>query len=292
MVSLTPQQHSEQITAKAFKEGFINGSIAIVPSYGAVWLAMKQSPKFMRSTNWQSRTALVLMPALFTFAYTAERTLEHRMKEMANHNDHIRSSAAWAERKHAEDVRKIQQTTPKFQVENINTEEQLMDLYRQSVSNSGVRVVPGNKLSAHHKFANFWQDHPFKILAAASLPAVGYIFYGRSGQDHLQLQSKIMHTRVYGQFAVITMLLSLMGFKEYMDRNGRFITEAESETRVMEMRAVREGLVQRLQYEKSQKKIEDDKILQAHEEDVRTGNVHEKKPKKKHAAKQIDTVSI
>ena len=31
-----------------------------------------------------------------------------------------------------------------------------------------------------------------------TVPTVGYIFYGRSGQEHLQLQMKVMHTRVMG----------------------------------------------------------------------------------------------
>ena len=79
------------------------------------------------------------------------------------------------------------------------------------------------------------QENPFKILCAIGVPTVFYIFKGREGQQHLQLQMKLMHTRVFGQFAVISMLLSLMGFKEYMDRNGKYITEADVQSRVAEM---------------------------------------------------------
>jgi hypothetical protein len=48
MVSLTPQEHKEETAIAAFKEGLINGALAFVPSYGAVWLALKKSPKFVK----------------------------------------------------------------------------------------------------------------------------------------------------------------------------------------------------------------------------------------------------
>ena len=59
-----------------------------------------------------------------------------------------------------------------------------------------------------------------------------------------------------------------MGFKEYMDQNGKFITEAEADARVEEMRRVRESLLQRLDYEEQQAKKQRDKLVQAHEQDV------------------------
>ncbi len=44
-------------------------------------------------------------------------------------------------------------------------ENALVEKFRESVVNSGVRVVPGNSLGVHHEIANFWQENPFKILA-------------------------------------------------------------------------------------------------------------------------------
>ena len=150
------------------------------------------------------------------------------------------------------------------------TESQLLDLYRESVVNSGVRIVP--KLGPHHVIANFWQEHPFRMLAAAAVPAVGYIYFGRN--EGLQLQMKVMHTRVMGQFTVLALLLSLMGFKEYMDKNGKFITEEDAALRVMEMAEVRQGLLRRLEMEKQHQAEIDATRKQAHEEDVKTGHVH------------------
>lgn len=55
MVSLTPTNRQEQISNAAFKEGFVNGSLAIIPSYGAVWLAMKTSPRFNKVREKKAR---------------------------------------------------------------------------------------------------------------------------------------------------------------------------------------------------------------------------------------------
>ena len=66
-----------------------------------------------------------------------------------------------------------------------------------------------------------------------------------------------MHTRVFGQFAVISMLLTLMGFKAYMDSFGRFITQAEADLRVEEMTRMRQDLLKRIEF---------DKKMQAHRE--------------------------
>lgn len=66
-----------------------------------------------------------------------------------------------------------------------------------------------------------------------------------------------MHTRVFGQFAVITMLLSLMGFKTYMDSTGRFITQAEADERVEEMKNMREDLLHRIEFDKQMKERRD-----------------------------------
>ena len=60
-----------------------------------------------------------------------------------------------------------------------------------------------------------------------------------------------MHTRVYGQFAVLTMLLGLMGFKSYMDSWGKFVTEVEAENRVVEMEQMRRDLIERIAFNRN-----------------------------------------
>jgi len=131
------------------------------------------------------------------------------------------------------------------------------------------------------------KENPFKILAAVGIPTVFYIFKGREGQQHLQLQMKLMHTRVFGQFAVISMLLSLMGFKEYMDRSGKFITEADVQARVAQMQQSRSELLYRLHRDRIDAERLAEKRRKAHEEDVKSGAV--KKTINAANASRIDT---
>ena len=74
------------------------------------------------------------------------------------------------------------------------------------------------------------------------------------------MQSKLMHTRVFGQFAVISMLLGLMGFKTYMDNSGKYITQLEADYRVEEMKEMRADLLKRIAFDKKVRQRRDDML--------------------------------
>lgn len=262
MPSLTPSHRSDEATGAATRDGIISGFLTLIPSTAAVYAAMKTSPKFVKVTNWQSRTALAIMPPFFMYALSAEKKLTHKMEEMATQTEHSKKVNEWAQNSNiGNSAANVKGST------NVGgtTERQLLALYRQSVEESGVRIIPGDKLGIHHQSANFFQENPFKILAGLGIPTVLYIFHGRSDQKHLQLQSKLMHTRVFGQFAVISLLLSLMGFKTYMDSTGKFITQAEADQRVEEMRQMREELLKRIEHEKHLKEKRDAMLRKKHD---------------------------
>jgi uncharacterized protein (UPF0305 family) len=101
-----------------------------------------------------------------------------------------------------------------------------------------------------------------------AVPAVGFIFYGRTEQSHLALASKLMHTRVIGQFATVSLLLGIMGFKEFMDRNGRFISRQQAQERVEEMQGMRMQLLQTLERERQDAAQRKQALAEAHEQDV------------------------
>lgn len=149
------------------------------------------------------------MPAMFAFAFTSENRLIDRMHEVAEETEHAIKTVEWAEHRHkesAEDVR-------------------LHDLYREAVLKN-VRLVEGSELQLHHKAANYVQANPFKCIAGIGIPSVAYIFYGEGAtKPHQSLQLQILHTRVFGQFAVICTLLGVMGLKEMMDR--RYVIRKE-----------------------------------------------------------------
>lgn len=287
MPSLTPQEYKDETVWMAMKEGFVSGGLTMIPSSLAVYAAMNFSPKFVRATNWQSRTAMVIMPPLFAFAVAAEGKLVHRMHEMANEAEHSKQMAEWSSEHALKEHRKELQrmTTQKILAEpgmreegNLTKsdeehEERILAKFRESVVNSGVRVVPGDSLGMHHRAANFFQENPFKMLAALGVPTVLYIFKGREGQKHLQTQMKVMHTRVFGQVAVLSMLLTLMGFKEYMDSSGKFVTEQDVQARVAQMQQSRTELLMRLQRDRMEAEMLAEKRRQAHEEDLKAKQV-------------------
>jgi hypothetical protein len=242
MPSLTPASRSEEATSAALNNGLISGFLSLIPSSAAVYYAM-QNPKFVKSTNWQSRTALTIMPALFAFALTSEHKLEHKMREMASESEYSREVSEWAEKEHEKNKSSVQRMQT-----NAALEKQLHTMYQQSVQNSGVRIVPGDSIGVHHKIMNFWQENPFKILAGVGVPTVLYIFSGR--QENRQLQQKLMHTRIFGQFTVVSLLLGLMGFKTYMDSMGKYISQKEADVRVEEMKEMRASMLKRIEFDK------------------------------------------
>ncbi len=62
-----------------------------------------------------------------------------------------------------------------------------------------------------------------------AIPFGAVVWGQQAGNTHLKFQQKIMQSRVFIQFGVITMLLVTMGFKGYMDKHGRYEEPAESE---------------------------------------------------------------
>ena len=72
-----------------------------------------------------------------------------------------------------------------------------------------------------------------------------------------------------GQAAAIGFLLSVMGFKDYMDSNGRFISQEQADGRVREMELVRNELLQRLEEEQQRKADARRLLMEAQEKDLR-----------------------
>jgi hypothetical protein len=202
------------------------------------------------------------MPPLFVFAATSEEKLTHRMRQLARENKHNHDVVHWAE---------SQQEALQVQLPNnlspMEKNQMLSKLYYESIQKSGVHIIPGDKLSVHHQIANYAAANPVKVLAALAVPSVASIFYGRTGKEHLQFSVKLLHTRVFGQFATISILLGVMGFKDYMDKHGTFVTEAEVKERVEEMKQVRQGLLDRLEKDRQHQQEIQRQLKAAHDAD-------------------------
>jgi hypothetical protein len=272
--SLTPLSRADATVAEASAEGFWNGLLTLIPSTTAVALLVRNSPYFVTRTNWQSRTAMAIMPAMFVAALTSEMKLSHRMREIAVETQHGHATVQWAE----QELQQQQQQTKS----HLSETQQLAALYQKSVEHSGVCIVKGDRLQWYHQFANYTQEYPFRVLAAVAVPAVGYIFYGRTEQAHLPLSQKIMHTRVFGQFATISLLLGVMGFKEFMDRNGKFISQEDADDRVAEMHQLRARFMSKVALEKQHAAEWKEALAEAHAADVALEYPKKKKKSQKH----------
>lgn len=276
-MSLTPESRSAETTNEAMVEGAINGVLTLIPTVGALAVALKKYPKFASRTNWQSRTALAIMPALFMATLTSEQKLVEKMKEVAAETEHTHSAVKWAEEQLQQ-----QQNTAAYAAGG--AEQHLRSLYHQSVlaRDENVCVIPGSSLAWHYRTANYIAANPIKVLASLAVPSVAWIYYGNSGKEHLEFSHKLLHTRVFGQFATITCLLGVMSFKDFMDKNGRFISQADADARVEEMKQVRLQLISRLQAEHEHEEQWKREIQEAHDADIREHRI----PKQNKASKK------
>lgn len=98
----------------------------------------------------------------------------NKHKEVAQETEHAIQSVEWADQHHRAVKTKDQE----------EQQRQLRDLYRQSVLQSGVRLVDTPQLQWYHVGANYVQANPFKVILGVGIPAIGLIFYGKTGKEH------------------------------------------------------------------------------------------------------------
>lgn len=256
MVSLTPESKRDEASSDAFYEGLFNGMCTLIPTGAVVGILYQRNPNFRRLTNWQSRTALVIMPALAIANFTSENYLMDSMRQMARENQHHQDTVNWAEKQYQHNQQSGHAT-------HMTETQHLAALFQQSVQDQDVNIVP--ELHWYHRMANYTAASPFKVLATIAVPSVAYIFYGR--KSSLPSSVQIMHTRVIGQFFTVSLFLSIMGIHQWMDQHGRFISQQEADERVEEMVRVRQSMHDRLQVEQQRQMEMEELIRQAHEED-------------------------
>uniref|UniRef100_K3XB89 HIG1 domain-containing protein n=1 Tax=Globisporangium ultimum (strain ATCC 200006 / CBS 805.95 / DAOM BR144) TaxID=431595 RepID=K3XB89_GLOUD len=80
-------------------------------------------------------------------------------------------------------------------------------------------------LKWYQNAANHVYDYPYRTLATVGVPLVGGIYAYQRTNKAIQASQQIMHTRIYGQGAVVVLLLSSMAFHDYMAKRGRFEPE-------------------------------------------------------------------
>ncbi|GLD94649.1 hypothetical protein PINS_up003273 [Pythium insidiosum] len=92
-----------------------------------------------------------------------------------------------------------------------------------------LKVHEHHSLKWYHRLANHVYDHPYQSLMSVGVPLVGSIFAYQATNQGIQRSQQIMHTRIYGQGAVVVLLLASMGFHDYMQKHGRFVAIEDEE---------------------------------------------------------------
>lgn len=77
-------------------------------------------------------------------------------------------------------------------------------------------------MPAHHRILNFVYDNPFSLIISLGVPFAGAVLYQQMQLNHLTISQRVMHSRVFAQAGILTIALSTMAFREYMNKNGRF----------------------------------------------------------------------
>ncbi|CEG46741.1 hypothetical protein F443_12206 [Plasmopara halstedii] len=100
------------------------------------------------------------------------------------------------------------------------------DLYLASIDSSYIAPTEDkSQLKLWQKSANFLYDHPYRTLIGVGIPIVGGIYGYQLLNKGISASQQIMHTRIYGQGAVVVLLLSSMAFHDYMAKRGKFVAE-------------------------------------------------------------------
>lgn len=156
-------------------------------------------PRFRKATSVSAKTALAVSPFFLAYFLQTELVM-HR----ANHDPHAYGLVG-------------------------DTEG---DAARKS------KLLPRAELNVAQKAANWCYTNPFKMIVGMGVPAVGGILYSLRNEGNLKLSQKLIHTRVYGQMTVVSMVVVMMGFQEMMKRNGGLFVVSETEEEEEEVGAV------------------------------------------------------
>ena len=76
----------------------------------------------------------------------------------------------------------------------------------------------------HHSIMNSLYDHPFIFIAATGGPFAGYVLSQQMKLKHLTISQRVMHSRVIAQAGIITLAMTTMAFREFMERRGMAIS--------------------------------------------------------------------
>lgn len=84
------------------------------------------------------------------------------------------------------------------------------------------KVTDLASLGLHKQLLLKIYDSPLVFAGALSLPLAGNILYTRFAKSHLSFSQALMQTRVFAQFGIISILMSTVSIRLFVDANDHF----------------------------------------------------------------------
>jgi len=180
------REFSDACKKAAITEAFKGGAFALAVAGGAVLFATKTNANFKRFTSLSAKLGIPVTCTLGLFTYRYEIVL----------ND-------------------APLYPSKYGIEGG---------YKLSIEAdaNAAALKPYESMHLHHKVANWLYDNPFSLIMGLGFPFAGFIYKSQMKHTHLSFSQKIMHARVIAQGGVLTILITTMLFRNWMDQHGRF----------------------------------------------------------------------
>lgn len=201
----------EKCTDVAVFHGLKWGAIAGTLSGSAIYGAHMYFPKFRKGVGISGKVGTMMMLLAGSFFLKSELTMVDAMRYPHLYGIEIPDELR---RRRGELPRDNSIQTQQLQTrKTYNTKAEFVDANPH-------KIVVDNKpyIPFYNKYLNFLYDHPYRMLLGMALPAIGVIFYQEGKSKGIRLQNRLLHTRVLGQGAVLTILITLMTFREVMEK--------------------------------------------------------------------------
>ena len=179
----SPEQvRRERVLAIAHGEAIKAGCFAVLIGGAGSVAATKFSPAFAKYMSVSAKVSLPVMAGMFFFSLR----YEHAISAVS------RNPAAWG-------------------------------IDDGGVSSAGSKATTTvSTMPIHHRALNFLYDNTFSVILCAGAPFAAFILSQNLKHKHLTLSQSIMHSRVMAQAGILTIGLTTLGFRDYMEKRGRF----------------------------------------------------------------------
>eukprot|EP01041_Mallomonas_annulata_P010933 gene10933-22825_t len=171
----------EYILALSMTEGIKYGALATAIGGGVTLYGIKYVPWFNKSFSTSAKTSIPVMAGVFTWSLMYELTM----------NSAHRYPERWG----------------------IDDPTNLPDP-------SQVARKSEKRLPFHHWVANTLYDNSFQFVGLAGVGLAAKIFRDQLQLQHITVSQRIMHSRVFAQAGILSILLPTMAFREFMERRG------------------------------------------------------------------------